>query len=314
LVRERAKNLMAKFCPDPDDPFTHVNLTGQQLAEDTARLCDEANGVNIFGGVRVVSVSGSGSEMTEAVKLAFANPNPDSRIIIRANDVNTRHALVKLCESSKFCAAIGCYSDDQRSLQQIARDLFASHNITLSAEVMSTIISRLGGDRQMSVSELEKLALLCGPNNRLSLEDVHLALGDSGAVAIDEVVLALLTGNTKQFEQEYSRLRREGVQPIAVIRQLLGIFKGMFAAKLAQKEGQAITQALSQFRPPLHFKMKPVVSQQLTRWSVNHLSDAIERLMQAERQTKSSATADPTTLTGQILLGICLRARSLNRR
>jgi hypothetical protein len=36
--------------------------------------------------------------------------------------------------------------------------------------------------------------------------------------------------------------------------------------------------------------------------------------MQAEIQTKSAGSADPATLTGQILLGICLRARHLNAR
>jgi len=36
--------------------------------------------------------------------------------------------------------------------------------------------------------------------------------------------------------------------------------------------------------------------------------------MQAEIQTKSAAVADPATLTGQILLGICLRARQKNAR
>ena len=61
--------------------LAQANLTGQQVSEDKVRLADEANAVNIFGGLRLVTLSGSGTEMTEAVKLAFANPKPEARII-----------------------------------------------------------------------------------------------------------------------------------------------------------------------------------------------------------------------------------------
>ena len=314
LVRERAGLLARHFSEAPDDPFAQANLTGQHVSEDKARLADEANAVNILGGLRVVTLSGSGSEMTAAVKLAFAQPNPDARIIIRASDVNTRHALVKLCDEAEFCASIGCYSDDQRSLQQIAAEIFARFNITVSPQVMSAILTRLGSDRQVSLSELDKLALFAGQGGSLSLEDLTMALGDSGAVAIDEVSIALLSGNIDSFQRDYARLRHEGIQPIVVIRQLLSVFKAMQTAKARMKEGQPAAQAIAQLRPPVHFKMKPLLTRQLGLWRENQIADSIDRLMQAEIQTKSAAAADPATLTGQILLGICLRARQLNAR
>ena len=314
LVRERARQLSDYFCDLPNDPFAQTSLTGAQLAEDKARLSDEAMAVNIFGGLRVVTVSGVGSEMTAGVKLAFANPNPDARIIIRASDVNTRHALVKLCDETEFCASIGCYSDDRRNLQQIAKEIFAKDNISASAQVMSAILTRLGSDRQVSLSELNKLALYVGSGGVLSLGDIDKALGDNGAVAVDEVSLSLLNGDVNAFERDYGRLRHEGIQPIAVLRQLLSLFKGMQVAKARMQTGHSAAQAIALLRPPVHFKMKPVLTRQLGIWSEDQITDAIDRVMQAEVQTKSTTSADPSTLTGQILLGICLRTRQLNAR
>ena len=314
LVRERARQLAHHFCDQPDDPFAQANLTGQQVSEDKVRLADEANAVNIFGGLRLVTLSGSGTEMTEAVKLAFANPKPEARIIIRANDVNTRHALVKLCEETKFCASIGCYSDDARNLSEIARDIFARDKIRVSGEVMLAITARLGADRQMSLSELNKLALYAGDGGSLTVEDVAIALGDSGKVAIDEVSLALLTGQIEAFERDYARLRHEGIQPIAVIRQLLTLFKNMQMAKAHMQAAGLLLRRLPSCARPFIFKMKPVLTRQLSLWRPEQISQSIDRLMQAEIQTKSAGSADPATLTGQILLGICLRARHLNAR
>jgi DNA polymerase-3 subunit delta len=88
----------------------------------------------------------------------------------------------------------------------------------------------------------------------------------------------------------------------------------MQAAKARMQTGQSAAQAIAQLRPPVHFKMKPVITRQLGLWREEQIADAIDRVIQAEIQTKSAASADPSTLTGQILLGICLRARQLNAR
>jgi hypothetical protein len=136
----------------------------------------------------------------------------------------------------------------------------------------------------------------------------------SGAVAVDELSLALLSGDVRAFERDYARLRHEGIQPIAILRQLLSLFKGMQTAKTRMQTGQSAAQAIAQLRPPVHFKMKPVIARQLGLWREEQIADAIDRVVQAEIQTKSAASADPSTLMGQVLLGICLRARQLNAR
>ncbi len=313
LARQRSRRLASLFCDNLDDPFACVTLSGDQLAQDPVRLGDEAGALNIFGGLRLVRVSGSGTEMTAAVKLAAQTPNTQARIIIRATDVNTRHALVKFCDSEPHCASIGCYPDDSRSLSQLAHDIFARDNIKISPEAMSLITARLGGDRQASVSEIEKLALLNGPDSTLAAADIEAVLGDSAAVETDGLAAALLTGNCAVFESHFARLRREGVQPVAVIRPLLGLFKAMLAAKCRMQTGASLTQAVGQIRPPLHFRIKPVVSQQLARWDLQQIKEAVEKLVNAEIEAKSAAAADPSTLLGQTLLGLCLRARQLNR-
>ena len=53
--------------------------------------------------------------------------------------------------------------------------------------------------------------------------------------------------------------------------------------------------------------------QQLSKWGVQQLSDVIDRLIDTEIQIKSAGSVEPSTLTGQTLLGLVLRSRSLNR-
>ena len=258
-------------------------------------------------------LSGIGTEMTEAVKIGFESLHDKARLVITARDVNTKHALVKYCDQHPSCASVGCYKDDNHSLNDLAQEIFELEQIQVSRDTLSLLISRLGSDRAVSRQEIEKLALLAGPSGRLTEDDIHNALGDSGAVMGEQITMAILKGNVEQFEQLYNRSQKDGYPPINLLRQVLSLFKNMLSARLVMEAGQTSTVALSKFRPPLHFKIKPVVTAQLSNWSSHQLSEVINRLITTEIQMKTRSTVSPSTLTGQNLLGVVLRSRNLNR-
>ena len=313
LVKERAKKIALHFTEQFDDPFAVSHLSGQDVAADSACLPDSLNALPAFGGLRLVMLSGTGTEMAEPVKVGFDSLHDKVRLIIQARDVNTRHTLVKFCNEHPSCASIGCYQDDNQSLGNLAREIFKRDHIQISKDALSLLVSRLGNDRAVSRQELEKLALFIGTGGKLAEEDINNALGDSGAVMQELITIAILNGNVQQFEQLYSRSQQEGQTPINLLRQILSLFRNMLSARLTIEAGQTSAAALSSFRPPLHFKIKPVVTTQLPKWTSEQLTEIINRLINTEIQMKTTGAINSSTLTGQTLLGIVLRSRSLNR-
>ena len=313
LVRERAKKIALHFTDRLDDPFSVSHLSSQDVATDKACLPDSLNALPAFGGLRLVMLSGMGTEMTEAVKIGFDSLHEKVRLVIQARDVNTRHALVKFCDQHPSCASVGCYQDDNRSLGDLVAEIFKREDIQISRDALSLLLSRLGSDRAISRQEIEKLALFAGPGGKLTEEDINNALGDSGAVMQDLITIAILNGNVQGFEQLYSRSQQDGLPPVSLLRQTLSLFKNMLSARLTLESGQTITVALSSFRPPLHFKIKPVVTLQLSKWTSQQLTEMINRLVDTEIQLKTTGVINPSTLTGQTLLGITLRSHKLNQ-
>ena len=137
-------------------------------------------------------------------------------------------------------------------------------------------------------------------------------LGDGASIETDALCVAILSGDVEQFSQQLARLQLEAIQPISVIRQLMSLFMVLMRARNAS--GQADLQALNSIRPPLHFRMKPVISRQVSLWSLDQVRDAVNKLQELELQLKSSHSASPYSLMGQNLLGLTLRARRLNYR
>ena len=313
LAKERAKKIALHFTNQLDDPFSVSHLSSQDVAADKACLPDSLNALPASGGIRLVMLSGTGAEMTEAVKFGFDFLHDMARVVILARNVNTRHALVKFCDQHPSCASIGCYQDDSRSLGELAQEIFNRDHIKTSRNALSLLTSRLGGDRAISRQEIEKLALFAGMGGTLTEEDINNSIGDSGAVVNDLITISVLKGNVKEFEQHYSRSQQDGQPPISLLRHFLSLFKNMLSARLAVDAGQTTSYVLSNFRPPLHFKIKPVVSAQTPKWTPDQLTEIINRLIATEIQMKSESRVNPSTLTGQILLGIALRSRNLNR-
>ena len=112
-------------------------------------------------------------------------------VIIDASDTTTKHAVVKLFETSDKAAAIGCYPDSDGDIRQLAQTIFQQDNVSVDRDGLALISSRLGIDHAATRAELEKLALLAGPGGSLTLETISEALGDSAVLAVDDVANAI---------------------------------------------------------------------------------------------------------------------------
>lgn len=310
LARERALHLAKKFVDNLDDPFCVEQISGTQAKNDPALVADALSALPAFGGIRLVMLQGTGTDLLAAVKNAADYLHPQARLIILADDVISRHALVKFCDTSKDFASIACYPDTDRDIASLAQEIFAAETVQISRDAMQLLVSRLGSDHAGSRSEIEKLALMAGPNGTLSEEDIALGLGDSAAQAIDQLVLAMADGLLDSLQMNFTRAKREDIQPIAILRQAQSHYKALSFAKTHMQSGQTAQSAVSSLRPPPHFLVKPRLTTQLQRLSLRYIVDSLHRLVQMEKQVKSGGRVAGYTLLGQGLLGICLRSQA----
>jgi len=167
--------------------FSVTRLTGDMLSGEAGLIADSAAAIPVFGDRRLVLVKGRGTELVEACKVALAKPLADTIIIVEASETTTKHAIVKLFETSKTAASIGCYADNIGDIRALATSIFATDQVTASRDALDIIVERLGSDRASSRSEIAKLALMAGPGGKLEADDVRIALGDSALLAIDDM-------------------------------------------------------------------------------------------------------------------------------
>ena len=312
LVRERARALVARVAEDPQDPFRVADLSAAEIKSAPGRLADEAAALSLTGGRRAVRVRDGDESLAAAVKLLLAGVESESLVVVEAEDLPARSALRKLFESERALAALACYRDDARALPGVIKESLGAAGLSASADAMAYLTAHLGGDRQVTRRELEKLALYMGAapggasgdaRRQVALEDAQASVGDTAEITLDDLVYAMAEGRAAAMERALARAQQEGANAVAVLRaagrhlQRLHLVAGLLA------EGSAPEPAMKRLRPPPFWKLAPRFRSQAQTWRPALLARALARILAAERACKRTG-APAELICGEALHAI----------
>lgn len=309
LVRERAEALIRAVVPDPKDPFRLASLTAADLADDPARLADEAAAIPFFGGRRAIRVTGVGDRATGAIENFLAAPAGDALVVVEAGDLGSRSTLRRLFEEADNAAAIACYADAPEALEELIEGVIAKAGHRIDPDAVDYLRANLGADRGLTRSELDKLVTYMGTKPAtVRLADAEAVIGDSGASAVDDICFAATGGDPAGVEKALGRALGEGESPVAIIRAAQRHLQRLQSAADAVTRGASARDAVQRLRPPVFFKRAIELQAQVPQWDTEKARRAVELLTEAEIDCKSTGLPDEA-ICRNALLGIASAAR-----
>jgi DNA polymerase-3 subunit delta len=199
--------------------------------------------------------------------------------------------LRKLFESRAEAAAIGCYADSPKDLAEVIRSSLAAHRIAIAGDALDYLVDRLGGDRLVTRSELEKLALYAGDGGQVDLEAAMLSVGDSADLSLDDIVFAAAEGKTGALERALFRGLAEGESPIRILRAAQRHFQMLH---LANRRAEAVRA------PPLP-SLRERLGAQARRWPAPRAAAALDALTEAELAAKRTGAPQETICRNALL-------------
>lgn len=319
LVRERVEALVKAVAEDPADPFRVSDLGVREIMEDPARLGDEAAALSLSGGRRAVRLRQAGDDLAPQFKDFFATGRGEALVVVEAGDLPSRSALRKIFEGAGAGAALACYRDDERSLPALIRETLGSFGLEATPDALAYLGANLGGDRQLSRRELEKLALYKGADNkgaegaRVELRDAQACVGDSAALSLEDLAFAVAGGEPAGAERALQRSLQEGGQPVRALGAVARHFQRLHLVRGLTGRGETLDGAVKGLRPPVFWKRAESFKAQATAWPPGALARALERLLEAEAACKQSG-AVPDTICARTLLEIAVNAPLRRRR
>lgn len=310
LMQERAKTMALTVVSDINDPFNAVTLSADQIAEDPARLSDEASAMSMMGGARLIRITDAADKLTVPLKDYLQSPSSENLVIIEAGELSPRSSLRQLCEKSDNAAALPCYVEDERNLSSFIRETLQAEGYRPAPDAVTFLSGALIGDRMRARREVEKLIIYLGPDQKeVSLNDVIASCGSAGEKSLDDLVYAVGSSQGEKAQIAYRQLIDEGVPVIAVLRALQNHFRRLHQAKAFVASGKTPDEAMKSLSPEVFFKQKDAFRAQMQNYSVAMLEKTFTRLAELEAQCKKTETP-VETLCGQALLSLSQRKRA----
>jgi DNA polymerase-3 subunit delta len=318
LVAERAAQIARTVCEDLNDPFRVVDIAGDVLKGDPARLADEFSAMSLMGGRRVVRVRPAGEESATALQNLVEAGAGDALIVLEGGNLTPRSSLRALAETEDALAALPCYPDSEEDLERLVESTARTQGFTVEEDALAWIVERLGGDRGQTRSEVDKLMLykVGDESKAISLKDAAAVMGDSSSMEIDDVVGATFDGDLVTLDRALDRVFAEGGNPVQLVRALQRHADQLHLVAGHAANGGNLEAAMFKARGlPRGGPVRRRFENHLRNWPLNRLSEVLKRILDAELECKSTGLPDEAIARRLCLaLGRSAAARRPQRR
>ena len=218
----------------------------------------------------------------------------------------------KLFETNdQTIAAVSCYDDSTASAEAMIETHLGALGGTIADDAIALLIERTSGDRAQLRGELDKLALYVGGDGRFVIDKSAVAavIGDGGALSLDQICDAIALGYLAALDRAVTRAEREGLSAIPILRAVTRHLMRLHLAAGRVAAGQSIEAAMASMRPPIFFAAQPAFRRQLSQWSTGRLAEALQLVLDAEDDCKSTGVP-AEAVCARALLRIAGAARS----
>ena len=274
------------------------DFTGEILKYDEPEVLDRSEIIleslltgSLFNEQKLILISRCSNKIYSFIEKFLEKDISQVLVVLNSENLDKKSKLRALYEKSKDLICVPFYEDNQQSLSIFANRYLQSKNIKLSREILNLIIERSQGDRGNLKNELEKIENLSLTKKNISNEDIINITNLSENYTVFELVDNYLAKNQKKVSKIINENNFINDDSILILRTLLGRSKRLLKLKNMQNVNKSIDDTIAVFRPPIFWKEKDIVKQQMSNWSEEEVKEKIFEISNLEILIKKNTSS-----------------------
>ena len=197
----------------------------------------------------------------------------DLVIVLNANTLEKKSKIRSLFEKSKDAVCVPFYEDNNQTLSAIVNNFFREKKIPISQLAINLIVQRARGDRQNIKNELEKVASFIKNKNKIEIQDLLKLTNLAENYNVSELIDCCLSKNKRRTINILNENNYSLEDCILIIRTFLIKTKRLIKLSKDFGETKNLDITISGFKPPIFWKEKNVVKQQIKSWSYKEVEN-----------------------------------------
>ena len=239
---------------------------------------------------KIIIFSRTSEKILKFIEEIIEKKIDDIKIIINSKTLDKKSKLRSFFEKQENCACIPFYEDDEKTLYQIANNFFNGNKISISREMMNLIVERCRGDRRNLDNELEKISFLLFTKKKISIDDLIKLTNLAENYSISELSDNCLAKNIGKVNKILNENKFSDDECILILRTLLFKTKRLLELSKNNTNNKNVDQTISSFRPPIFWKDKQIVKNQIMSWKINDIENLIVKIKNTEIEVKKHAS------------------------
>ncbi len=256
---------------------------------------------SFFDNEKLVIINRATDKIRETIEGLIEKNPEDIKIILNSKNLEKKSTLRKIFEKDKSIICVPFYEDNNQTLNSIISLFFRNKKIPISQQLINVLIERSRGDRKNLNNELEKIDAYLLNKKNLNLEEIIKLTNLAENYSASELVDHSLAKNTRKTVTILNENNYSDEDNIIIIRTLLAKLKRLVKIHELVDEKNNIEQAVSTSKPPIFWKDKPLVIQQIRSWKKEHLKDLIYKTNGIELLIKKNSTIAKNILSDFII-------------
>ena len=233
---------------------------------------------SLFENKKIVTISRCSEKISETIYDIIEDNIKDIIIIINCGILEKKSKLRNFFEKSKISIIIPTYKDTSQSLINIATKFFNERKISLSHETINLLINRSNGDRGNLKSELDKISNYIVGKKNISLKEIYTLTNLSENYSASELADSSLSKNKKKTIEILNENNYATEDCFLILRIFLQKIKKIINLMEIKKNERDIDKIISQYKPPIFWKDKPIIKKQMSLWTDKKLYELITKI------------------------------------
>ena len=214
----------------------------------------------------------------------------DTKIILLANILEKKSKLRILFEKNKNIVCIPFYADNFQTLNNIANTYFREKKIPISQETINILVARARGDRLNLNNEITKIENFTKSKKIINVDDILKLTNLAENYSVNELVDSCLSKNSKKTINILNENNYSTDDCILIIKTFLIKAKRLNKLKSQTKENGSIDQLITSFKPPIFWKDKEIIKEQIKNWTLKRVENLIYKINEIELLIKKNSS------------------------
>tara|TARA_B100000787_G_scaffold121282_1_gene91149 strand:- start:876 stop:1871 length:996 start_codon:yes stop_codon:yes gene_type:complete len=256
---------------------------------------------SFFDNEKLIIINRATDKIKEIIEALIEKKPQDVQFILNSKNLEKKSSLRKFFEKFQQGICVPFYEDNNETLNSIINNFFRKKNFSVSQQLTNILIERSRGDRKNLNNELAKIESFSFDKKNISIQEIIKLTNLADNYSASELVDHSLAKNSRKTIVILNENRFSDEDNIIIIRTLLGKLKRLVKIYELVDKNNNIDQAISLFKPPIFWKDKPLVTQQIKSWEKNELKSLIYKTNDIELLIKKNSSVAKNILSDFII-------------